>query len=267
METVERIRNATFTLTRRGYDRREVDSYLAKLADWLEGGGADQVNGDTIRHELERIGKRTAKILTAAEDAAQGMQADAEERARRIRDDAHASVAGVRTSAEDYARKTKAEADAYAEKVREEADTESRSAHAEADAYATRLHDEADGYARRIRAEADEKASRAIKEAEEKAIRMVEEGATRRRQMEKVIADLQSRREAVVSGLEKLSSQLAGAANQGKGVESPDAAPASGPGLPTEDVRRQVRESQAPTDTDGEARPSADSPSRAPTRQ
>ncbi len=133
METIERIRNATFTLTRRGYDRREVDSYLCKLADWLEGG-------------------------------------------------ARASVEGVRPPAEDYARKRREDADAYAT---------------------------------RVRAEADEKASEAVKAAEEKAIRMVEEGAARRRQMEKVIADLQSRREAIVKGLEKLSSQLAGAASQG----------------------------------------------------
>ena len=54
METIERIRNATFTLARRGYDRREVDNYLSKLAEWLEGGGADQVHSDTVKHELER---------------------------------------------------------------------------------------------------------------------------------------------------------------------------------------------------------------------
>ena len=269
METIERIRNATFTLTRRGYDRREVDSYLSKLADWLEVGGADQVHGDTIRAELERIGQRTGKILTAAEDAARAMEAEAEEDAREIREGAHASVEGIRTSADEYARKTRQEADAHAARVREEADAISKKAHGEADAYRTKLHDEADGYAQRVRSEAEAKASEAVKAAEEKAIRLVEEGAARRRQMEKVIADLQSRREAIVKGLEKLSSQLAGAASQGAdvagGADGPE--PASGAGLPTEEVREQVRRSQASTPAaDSGSGQSAGSP-QAPTPQ
>jgi hypothetical protein len=50
---------------------------------------------------------------------------------------------------------------------------------------------------------------------------MVEEGAKRRREMEKVISDLETRRDAVVGGLEKLSSQLAGAATVGKAAAEP----------------------------------------------
>lgn len=267
METIERIRNATFTLTRRGYDRREVDSYLSKLADWLEGGGADQVHGDPIRHELERIGQRTAKILTAAKDAAQAIYADAEQEARQIKDGARGSVEGIRTSADDYAQKTREDADAYAARLREEAEAISRQARTDADSYATKLHDETDGYATRVRTDAEAKAAEAVKAAEEKAIRMVEEGAARRRQMEKVIADLQSRREAIVKGLEKLSTQLAGAASQGQAVteQGDGMQPARGDGLPTEDVRRQVRESQAPAADAARDQP-AGSP-RASTRQ
>jgi DivIVA domain-containing protein len=269
VETIERIRNATFTLTRRGYDRREVDSYLSKLADWLEGGGADQIHGDTIKHELERIGRRTSKILTAAEEAAQGMQADAEHEARRIKEDARASVDGIRTSADDYAKRTREEAQAHATKVREGAEAQVRRQRSEAEAHATKVRDEAEGYATRVRSEADAHAANVVKEAEAKAIRMVEEGAARRRQMEKVIADLQSRREAVVNGLEKLSSQLAGAASQGKAVADPaDGKPASGAGLPDKDTRQQVRES-GPSPAPGEnskqdaaARQSPPAPSR-----
>jgi DivIVA domain-containing protein len=269
VETIERIRNATFTLTRRGYDRREVDSYLSKLADWLEVGGADQVHGDTIRAELERIGQRTGKILTAAEDAARAMQAEAEEDARKIKEGAHASVEGIRSSADDYARKVRSEADAYATQIREEADASIKNERSEADAYATKRHDEADGYATRVRTEAEAKASEKVKAAEEKAIRMVEEGAARRRQMEKVIADLQSRREAIVKGLEKLSSQLAGAASQGADVATGpgDGEPAGGTGLPTEEVRRQVRESQSSTPAADSGADQATGSPQAPTRQ
>jgi DivIVA domain-containing protein len=185
VESIERIRSATFTVARRGYDTREVDSYLSKLADWLEGGGADQVHSDTIRHELERIGQKTAKVLTAAQEAADSLRDEAEREARQISEAARAR-------------------------------------------------------AERVRSEADAKAAQTIKEAEAKAIKMVEEGSKRRREIEKVIADLQTRRDAVVSGLEKLSSQLAGAASQGKGLDKGPAAtqPAAsaktnGPAAPT----------------------------------
>jgi DivIVA domain-containing protein len=55
VEAIERIRNATFTMVRRGYDRREVDGYLAKLADWLERRGAD----------IDDYAKRTRKEADA----------------------------------------------------------------------------------------------------------------------------------------------------------------------------------------------------------
>jgi DivIVA domain-containing protein len=260
METVERIRSATFTLTRRGYDRREVDSYLSKLADWLEGGGADQVHGDTIKHELERIGRRTAKILTSAEEAAQALQADAKHEARQITEDARARVESTRTAADEYARKVRDEAQGIVEKANEEADEHSRKlrsevetdaarARTEAESHAKRVRGDADNYATKVRAEADEK----VKEAEAKAIRMVEEGAARRRQMEKVIADLQARREAVVKGLEKLSSQLAGAASQGMNVGGSEARPPAPTAPPTN------------SDSPG-SKPAERSPS-APTRQ
>jgi DivIVA domain-containing protein len=263
VETIERIRNATFTLTRRGYDRREVDSYLAKLSDWLEGGGADQVHGDTIQHELERIGRRTAKILTSAEEAAQALQADAKHEARQITEDARARVESTRTSADEYARKVRDEAQGIVDKAREEAEEQSRKLRSEvetdtargrkeAEEHAKRVRSEADNYAAKVRSEADEK----VKEAEAKAIRMVEEGAARRRQMEKVIADLQARREAVVKGLEKLSTQLAGAASQGMNVGGSEAgSPAAG------------RSTHPPPNSDSKPGSTPAQPPSAPTRQ
>ena len=240
METIEKIRNATFTLTRRGYDRREVDSYLSKLADWLGGGGADQVHADTIKHELDLIGRKTSKILTSAQEAAESLRADAKLEAREIVEDARISIESTRKAADDYAQKAREEADGIAGRAREvaegqtaqirnEAEAHSARVRQEADAYATKARDEADGYAKRVRGEADAHATEAVGSAEQKAIRMVEEGTKRRREIEKVIADLQTRREAVVKGLEKLSSQLAGAATEGLSVGTEDAQTSSPP--------------------------------------
>jgi DivIVA domain-containing protein len=259
VETIEKIRNATFTLTRRGYDRREVDSYLSKLADWLEGGGADQVHADTIKHELDLIGRKTSKILTSAQEAAESLKAEAKLEAREIVEDARHSIESSRRTAEDYAQKAREEADDIAgraqqeaetisARIRAEAETETSRLRKDADAYATKVRDEADGYAERVRSEADSHATTAVSSAEQKAIRMVEEGTKRRREIEKVIADLQTRREAVVKGLEKLSSQLAGAATEGLSV---------GGGEP--------QSSQVPSS--GSTQPSSSTQSPAPTRQ
>lgn len=182
METIDKIRNATFTLTRRGYDRREVDNYLSKLADWLEGGGADQVHSDTIKHDLQQVGRKTSQILTEAQDSAESLRTDAHNDARQIVEQARIHVQSTRSAADQYAKQARKEAD---------------------------------DYAKRVRSEADAGASEVLSSAEAKAIRMVEEGTKRRREIEKVIADLQTRREAVVKGLEKLSSQLAGVATEG----------------------------------------------------
>jgi DivIVA domain-containing protein len=202
-EAVEGIRNATFTLARRGYDTGEVDAYLSKLADWLERSGSGQAQSETIKRQLEQIGHRTAKILTAAEEAAQGVRVDLEAEARRRTDEARIEAESARRSADQYAKRTR---------------------------------DEADAYAATVRAEAEAQAAEKVKEAEARAIGMVEEGAKRRREMESVIADLQSRREAVVRGLEKLSTQLAGTATEARAQgprKAPQPAPSAQPPAPS----------------------------------
>lgn len=257
METIDKIRNATFTLTRRGYDRREVDSYLSKLADWLEGGGGDQVHSDAIKHELDRIGRKTSKILTAAQEAADSIRNEAQHEAREIVEDARISTESTRKAAEDYARRAREEVSGIGEKAREEAEEHSRRVESEAesraarvrqeaDAHAVKVRAEADEYAKRVRGEADAHAAESVGAAEQKAIRMVEEGTRRRREIEKVIADLQTRREAVVKGLEKLSSQLAGAATEGMSAPRADSAPSTPP--PT-NAQGPARETQPPAPT------------------
>jgi DivIVA domain-containing protein len=212
---VAQIRQATFTHTRRGYDRREVDNYLSKLADWLEGGGADQDHRQIVKRELDRVVEKTGQILTAAEEAAQALRAEAGEEARRIVEQARVSAESSRAAANKHAQRAREEADAVAARVRADADGHAKRVRREADEHAKRVQREADADAKRVRREADAEAAEAVSQAEARAIRMVEEATRRRREIEKVIADLETRREAVVRGLEKLSSQLAGAANEG----------------------------------------------------
>lgn len=180
-ESIERVRTATFTAARRGYDKREVDRFLARLADWLESGGSDDSRSQVIRDELKRVGEQTGQILAEAHEVAEAMRSDAESHATNVR----------------------SEADAYAERVRIEADEYSKEQRAEADAYIGRIRSEAEAEAAELR-----------DQAEHRTEQIAEEVARRRRQLEAEIAELEERREAVLEDMHRLSSQLVGTASQ-----------------------------------------------------
>ena len=179
--SLDRIRNATFPSSRRGYDKHEVEKFLARLADWLETGAGDESRSDTVKRELERVGQRTGAILAQAEESAQQIRAEAEEEAR-----------GTVNTANMEAEETRTEADRYA--------TDSRAS--------------ADGYSQQTRQSAEEEAREAIAEAQAQARRIVEEGTQRREDIEAVIADLVRRRNDVLADTEELSSKLTGAVSE-----------------------------------------------------
>jgi DivIVA domain-containing protein len=172
---IEKIRTATFTLARRGYDKREVEQFLNRIADWLETGGGDQARADIVRRELERVGQRTAGILATAEDSAEQIRADAREDAEEVTAQARAAAANSKQAADEYSEKTRGAADEYAARVR-----------GQADEYAQKSNDAAQAKARRI----------------------VEEGVARRRDLEAVISDLVARRDQVIGDANRLSSEL-----------------------------------------------------------
>lgn len=80
-QDISRIRSASFTESRRGYEKREVDTFLAKLADWLEAGAIDEAGSYAVKAKLERAGETTARILATAENEAHEMRREAGEEA------------------------------------------------------------------------------------------------------------------------------------------------------------------------------------------
>jgi DivIVA domain-containing protein len=98
--SVDRVRRATFPLARRGYSTREVHRFLDRVADWLETGGGDPARADLLRHDLARVGRRTAAILLEAEEVARRLRNDAEREAalivRRAREEAELIRGGAR---------------------------------------------------------------------------------------------------------------------------------------------------------------------------
>ena len=191
--SIERIREAEFSSAVRGYDRNEVDRFLAELADWLQtGGGADAAGVEAVRLELERIGEQTAAILTEAHAAAQGIREDASAKVRQQLVDANLTAESLRNEANEYAADTRDEADSYARRVRSEADTYAEQARSE------------------VEREIEEERAAAQKEME----RIVGDANRRKGEIEKLIGDLEQRRDAVLAELDRLASGIAGTATE-----------------------------------------------------
>ena len=185
-DSIERIRSATFSIARKGYDKREVERFLNKLADWLEAGGGDQARSDLVKRELGRVGEKTARILAEAEDSAEQLRSDAQHEASGVLGQAREQAQSTRDSADEYAARTRETADRYGEKVRAEAERD--------------VHD--------TRTTAAEDAQRTVDDAQSKARRIVEEGAKRRSNIEAVISDLVRRRDALLGDIDRLTSEL-----------------------------------------------------------
>jgi DivIVA domain-containing protein len=218
-DSIERIRTATFKVARRGYDKREVDRFLEKLADWLETGGDDDARSEVVRSELERIGEQVAGILTSAHDASEALRADAEAQLEEQREAAKRYESGLRAEADAYSERTHIEADEYANETRGEADAYAARVRNEAAAEAATTREDADAYAESTRAQAEEDAAATIRQAEADARQTVDDADRRRREIEKVIADLAERRKTVIADMQRLSSELVGTATQHEGLE------------------------------------------------
>ena len=124
--SLDRIRNATFPTSRRGYDKHEVEKFLGRLADWLETGGGDESRSDAVKKELERVGERTGAILAQAEDSAQQIRAEAEEEARGTINSANIQATETRSEAENFANETKISAEREAREAIEAAQARAR---------------------------------------------------------------------------------------------------------------------------------------------
>ena len=196
--SIDRIRNAEFSHAVRGYDRGEVDAFLAELAQWLAGGGADNAGAETVRAELERVGERTTAILTEAHDAAQQIKEDASRDVRQQLVDANVTAEGLRGSAEEYSEKTREEADAYARRTRSDADS----------------------FAEQSKADTESETTETRAAAEREAEQIVADANRSRTEIEARVAELEERRDAVLAELDRLASGIAGTATQHRGADS-----------------------------------------------
>jgi cell division septum initiation protein DivIVA len=118
---IERRRVHGFTVTRRGYDRREVDKFVAALGDWLETDAGKDLGDQAVKRKLELVGKSTAHILLTTEQEAEALRAQTEEDCAELRAQAEAASGETRRAADEYAKKMRDKADQDARRTEDAA--------------------------------------------------------------------------------------------------------------------------------------------------
>jgi DivIVA domain-containing protein len=83
-DDIARLRNPQFTVGRRGYDIREVDAFLLRIADWLESDAANEIGTYAVQRKLEMIGRTTTHILKTTEAEARKLGHEDRAEARKV---------------------------------------------------------------------------------------------------------------------------------------------------------------------------------------
>jgi DivIVA domain-containing protein len=98
---LEDVASPEFSIALRGYDRHEVDAYVARVAQLVAELEATRVPEAAVKRALERVGEETTGILKRAHETAHELvtrsRAEAEERLERARVEAQTIVASART--------------------------------------------------------------------------------------------------------------------------------------------------------------------------
>ncbi|HYZ18746.1 MAG TPA: DivIVA domain-containing protein [Gaiellaceae bacterium] len=108
------IRDVSFPISVRGYDRDAVDAYVSRVQGVVAELEATRSPQAVIRHALADIGERTKGVLERAGETAEDITLAA-------REDAEASVARAEGKAKELLAKAKAEAEATVAQAQKEA--------------------------------------------------------------------------------------------------------------------------------------------------
>jgi DivIVA domain-containing protein len=119
------IRDVSFPLSVRGYDRGAVDAYVKRVQDVVAELEVTRSPEAAVRHALANVGEQTKGILERAGETAEQITAlarrEAEESAVRARSEAEEQVAKATAEAAEIVSSAKAEAEASIAHARSEA--------------------------------------------------------------------------------------------------------------------------------------------------
>lgn len=131
-EVPAEIRNVSFPVSVRGYDRRAVDAYVQRVNRVIAELEVSRSPQAAVRHAVERVSEQTKGILQEARESAEKITATAHEEAGRIADEAKAEAARLVVNASSEADRLGGEAEETVAAARAKAETILANARAEA---------------------------------------------------------------------------------------------------------------------------------------
>jgi DivIVA domain-containing protein len=151
------IPHKQFTVVLRGYDRDEVDQFLAQVEEAVQDLAERAAERPSPGHVADWLGGEVAAVLSAAEDAANKVRTEANDAAARVRAQAESDVREAGASAEaarSHAQRTRDEAEEAAAEIRLKAQEEAERILREARLVAERIENAAQSRRDEILAEA-----------------------------------------------------------------------------------------------------------------
>ena len=191
------IRNVSFPVSVRGYERRSVDAYIHRVNRVIAELEVSRSPQAAVRHAVERVTEQTKGILQQARKSAEQITAAAHEEAEGIMAGAKAEAAELVVNASADADRARAEADEVVAAARAEADDILGRANAGAEKTVASAKAEAEKTLADAKAEAEKMLDQARGEAAEQRRRSDEEIASVHQDAETRLRGLQADTEAV----------------------------------------------------------------------
>src|ERR671931_2151826 len=110
-EVPAEIRNVSFAVSVRGYDRRAVDAYVQRVNRVIAELEVTRSPQAAVRHAVDRVSEQTKGILQEARESAEKISEDARAEAGRIADEAKAEAARLVVNASSEADRLGGEAE------------------------------------------------------------------------------------------------------------------------------------------------------------
>jgi DivIVA domain-containing protein len=168
------IEGVSFPVSLRGYDRRAVDEYVARVSRLITELDASRSPESAVRHALEEVGEQTSSLLQRAgelaEEIAAGARRNADESTAHAKKEAEEIVGNARTERDEILSRAKAEAETMLTQSRKEAEERLQSAEQEVRA----LREEAEARMHELQADTE-----AIRQARTELLDDVRELAAR----------------------------------------------------------------------------------------
>jgi DivIVA domain-containing protein len=207
------IRNASFPVSVRGYDRHAVDTYVKKANQVIAELEVSRSPQAAVRHAVDRVSEQTKTILQEARESAEKITDTAREEADQIMAEAKAKAADLVVNADADAERVKAESQQLLADTRAEAES--------------------------ILAHARKEAADRHRKAEEELAALHEQAAARMRDLQADTDSVWKERDGLLGEIESMAGRLQDAARQAAArVPSPSEADDSAPtvvSLPAKD--------------------------------